>query len=274
MQTFSFNFSPIQPEMVKGANEYIEFKPHTNDSNLISLFYQFKISHSEKGAVPVIPDGCIDILFNLDALKPTGLVAASPTYRREELFNTDELYFGIRLFPDQGQQILTCSIKEIIKCKVVPFTDVSHFGMTILDELRDLKSFEERVRWVLSRSRLLPPATHYEKNILNSCLDKIYLSNGLASARELATETGYSDRYIRNIFNEYIGFSPKQFSQIIRLQTNISNILHNQLRVDDLLDQLNNYYDKSHFYKDFKRYMLLTPKEYFDIVREKALVGM
>lgn len=267
IQIFSSSFSPIQPEMVKDTNAYVECKPQKKSSSLISLLYQFKISYNEKETLPVIPDGCIDILFNLDAHEPTAIVAASPTHRREELFNKDELYFGIRLYPEQGTYLLTCSIKEIVESKVIPLADISHLAHTMLDRLRSLKTFKERVIWVLTNLEVPQQNDHYSTNILQSCLDQIYLSNGLVSPKELSTATGYSDRYIRKIFSDYVGFSPKQFSQIVRLQYSVNQILHNQLWVDDLLDQLN-YYDKSHFYKDFKRYMLVTPKEYWEIVRK------
>ena len=82
--------------------------------------------------------------------------------------------------------------------------------------------------------------------------------------KQLAAKTGYSDRYIRKKFEAYIGFAPKQFSQIVRFQHSVHELLNHQSPLDDLIDHYG-FFDEAHFYKGFKKFTTLTPKQYKEI---------
>ncbi|WP_112179788.1 MULTISPECIES: helix-turn-helix domain-containing protein [Paraliobacillus] len=262
----SLSYNPTQPEIKRYSEQYIEYKPNQKQSSGVSLFYQFKVGADQHGILPIIPDGCIDLLFNLHSTNPSAMVAVSPEQRRQDEFIAHTSYFGIRLYPDQGRLFLNCSLEELLHHKRLPLTDVLNFNNSFLEQIVQQNEFKKRISLFTS---FLTPANetgyNYDRNLINCCLDIIYLSKGLKTVKELSTETGYSDRYLRKKFAEYIGFSPKEFSQIVRLQYSVNTLIRKPYLLSDIVDKYG-YYDKAHFYKDFKKYMFITPKEYLEII--------
>jgi len=67
---------------------------------------------------------------------------------------------------------------------------------------------------------------------------------------------------LRNLFNQYVGISPKDLIKIHR----IKKALNYQLTCEESLTQMAyhlNYYDQAHFCKDFKDSIGISPKQYF-----------
>ncbi|MNC31375.1 Helix-turn-helix domain protein [compost metagenome] len=102
--------------------------------------------------------------------------------------------------------------------------------------------------------------------MINQCLYYMIRTGGHSSIENLAGQIGYTSRYIRKKFDDYMGISPKLYSRIIRFQ----QVLHHLvvLRSWDY-DQsgINGYYDQSHFLKEFKQFTMLTPAQFLHAVR-------
>jgi AraC-like DNA-binding protein len=67
---------------------------------------------------------------------------------------------------------------------------------------------------------------------------------------------------LRNLFNQYVGISPKDLIKIHR----IKKALNYQLTCEESLTQMAyhlNYFDQAHFCKDFKDSIGISPKQYF-----------
>lgn len=79
---------------------------------------------------------------------------------------------------------------------------------------------------------------------------------------ELADLMGYSHRHMSNLFQEYIGLSPKRFIQIVRFNESLKLIdgLDSSAKISDVAYEMG-YHDHAHFARDFKRFCGKTPKE-------------
>lgn len=261
----TFLFNPTQPELKIKSYYYEEAKPPEILQKEVSLFYQFKIKDTLSGSLPVIPDGCIDLLFCFDSNKPFAVVATSPIQRCTYEFKTDSEYFGVRFFPEQSRLKFQCSMKELLQHQQVPLFEAFNFHPSILEELAGRKNLQERVLWFTDFLTSIHQEGNYDLNLTTFCLDQIYSSQGLLNLKQLSSFTGYTDRYIRKKFDQYIGFSPKEFCQIVRLQKSINELLDMNVNLkDQTIDELG-FFDKSHFYKEFKKYMVITPKQYKNI---------
>ncbi|MFP7494969.1 AraC family transcriptional regulator [Terribacillus saccharophilus] len=260
-------FKPTQPEMSMNSSSYHEMQTNQMSETGVSLFYQFKTAHEEITSLPVIPDGCIDILFNLSSAAPSVMVAASPTQRRLEVFESNTEYFCVRLTADQHILKFTCTIKELIQHKVLPLEDACSPGLVSFDELHSLSSLSDRAAWFLAAFESTDNPFGNHDNLIRYCIHQIHSSKGLISVNQLAELTGYSDRYVRKKFEEYIGFSPKQFCQIVRLQYTIHLLMNEQYAFKEILDQ-QIFYDKAHVYKEFKKYMSMTPMQYSKLLQD------
>jgi len=256
-------FNPTQPEFKGNCEFYMEYKP---DKTLqlqseVSLFYQFKLDENTEGTIPVIPDGCIDLLFCCDPSKPFATIGTSPLQRCSYQFLPNQEYFCVRFFPEQSRLEFRCSLKEIMQHQQLPLFDVLNIEDSLLEEIACLPSFKERVSFFCSFFKDRIHTASYDQNLIYYCLNEIYASQGWLNMKDLSVTTGYSDRYLRMKFEEYIGFSPKQFSQIVRLQHSVHDLLHSHPALNTIIDN-HGFYDKAHFYKGFKKYMTMTPNQY------------
>lgn len=86
-----------------------------------------------------------------------------------------------------------------------------------------------------------------------------YLQEGCVKMAQIADNMKYSQHYINREFKKKMGFSLKQYSEIIRLQSAIMYL--EKENVDFVYDKLG-YYDQAHFIKEFKKFILLTPQNY------------
>lgn len=254
-------FNPIQPEINRNCETYVEFQPK-NANRQVVLFCEFQIKKDSEGKIPIIPDGCLELLFSCNPEEPFGIIATSPEHRNYYNFKTNCTYFGVRLAPEQSSLTLKSSIKDINKYNQVPITDVIDHTNTLISTLSVCNSFMERISvFNTFLSSKQTDQTNYDRNLIKYCINEIYKKYNQLNIKTLSIETGYSDRYLRKKFEEYIGVSPKQFIKIVRFQNYLNEVL-NQTKNELALIEKFGYYDISHFYKEFKTMISIPPKQY------------
>ncbi|CAZ98698.1 helix-turn-helix domain-containing protein [Zobellia galactanivorans] len=101
-------------------------------------------------------------------------------------------------------------------------------------------------------------------------LEMMYESYGCIQVREVSDKLNVSMRYFQKKFKEVVGIPPSTFNRIVRFNNLFSEIDMNAQNDYASLGTLYNYYDFSHFYKDFKKYCGHTPRE-FHIERFKFI---
>ncbi|WP_027416720.1 helix-turn-helix domain-containing protein [Aneurinibacillus terranovensis] len=256
-------YFPSQPEIQISTSSYEESKPMDSPmSKDIALFYQFKTNKDSLTSLSLIPDGCFDILFCCSPKNPSAFLWTSPFQRRKQPnFQNDCDYFGVRFFPEQGAIKLNYSMRELLD-KQIPLFDVMSADSFIVEVIATGMSFGERIELFKKFMKRIHFDVGYDQKIVDYAIQKIYSSNGMLNISQLSKYMGYSEQYIRRKFEEYIGFSPKQFCQIVRFQNSLDRFL--QIDGSDLLDIIheNGYYDQAHFIRGFKKMINLTPKQY------------
>lgn len=84
------------------------------------------------------------------------------------------------------------------------------------------------------------------------------------SVSEFCKQYGINQRKLERLFNKYIGISPKLFYRISRFKE-ITNLLENSRNNGfTSLAYDHNYYDQTHFIKDFKSFTGNTPTEFLN----------
>lgn len=131
----------------------------------------------------------------------------------------------------------------------------------LFNELKDVKDIE---RIVSTTDRFL--SSYYEawdKELASSSIvNHIYKSEGLLSVDDILNTFSISKRSLERLFNKEVGASPYRFICLVRFNYIIRKIQSGEFT--DLLELIDeyNYYDKSHFEKDFKKFMGQTLKDY------------
>ena len=99
--------------------------------------------------------------------------------------------------------------------------------------------------------------------IITSTVDTILATKGQISVAELSEQNQVHRRQLVRKFSSAIGLSPKQLSKTIRLQSTLKALLRKRpSKLTDLAYD-NEYYDQSHFIKDFREFTGISPKEFY-----------
>ena len=104
-------------------------------------------------------------------------------------------------------------------------------------------------------------------------LEYIYETNGLLTNQELIDKFPYSQRTMERFFQECVGISPYRYVRLIRFNFIIREIENGQSPLTELVEKYN-YYDQSHFEKDFKKFLgqsISTYKNEFNPLLTQAL---
>lgn len=93
-------------------------------------------------------------------------------------------------------------------------------------------------------------------------IDYIFDKKGLLNTKELSTIFPYSKKTLERIFAKEVGASPYNFTCLVRFNNIIRDLQNNLYDSLEDLTTVYNYYDKSHFEKDFKKFLGQSSKSY------------
>lgn len=218
---------------------------------------QFRTGN-EVGMITVIPDGCRSFVFECGD-NPIGRVHG--LRRKNVVFtlkpNTE--YFAFKPYTTQG--IMKCSIgwHELVD-DCVDF-ELLYPDTDILSRLKEAGTFEQRVSLWMDFARKYLIDINYSSDLVEHSELIICQNKGVVKIDKLCESLGYTSRHCREKFKDAQGISIKNYSEIIRFQNSV------RLLSDGKADALDvtyssNYYDQSHFIKEFKRFANKTPRDF------------
>lgn len=105
-------------------------------------------------------------------------------------------------------------------------------------------------------------------------IQQIFQSNGTASINSLRQNIHASRRYIEKLFKKHIGLTPKQYARLIRVKKASIIMSHENFsgQVSSVAAELE-YFDQSHFLKDFKMVVGTTPTRFLKQLSEATMIG-
>ena len=253
-----------QPFFVLSSDDFIQ---ESYRQMGISHFYM--IRKKKNTPLRAIPDGCIDFVFDYDDDSMKAFVRGTPLTLEHDLLTDATDIFGVRFLPGTHPTGLALRQRDLI--------GISHPLEKYYPESFDFKGLSERSEFLDRVRFFLKEYTRLEKKqpkpfgkeaIFDAVCDIIYHADGQIRVSDLAVETSYSERYIRKVFMEEMGFSPKTFCNILRLQRAIEfiNYGYDEKAADWATDL--GYYDQSQCIRDFKHYLGMTPMQYKKLINE------
>ena len=150
--------------------------------------------------------------------------------------------------------------------------DQNDYGAGLTDRIAEAEDVGQRAQILM---------TYLSEHQKGSCRDgahtleeymrqRIYATKGNITIGMLSRETGYSECYIRRIFKQIHGISPKEFERFIRFQAFLNEITAAPKTADSEETALNcGYYDQSHMLKDFRVFAGTTPEKYKKRIQKK-----
>ncbi|MDT8718766.1 AraC family transcriptional regulator [Clostridium sp. 19966] len=260
------HYIPYQPAFEKNINYHNFVIPNTHPLfGVVSDFYQFDSINKLDKKISVIPDGCIDFLF---IYTKAGVIKTLEGFYREKIIvplDIEGCAFGVRFFPGALTNILRIHTADLIG-KRIPLMDLlkEDYELDKMDEAKDFnKRIELMTNYLLKKSKKVYTSTE----IVNYCTKKIIFSEGNVSISDLARDTSYTIRYLRELFHKHVGISPKELCEIIKFQNSFFNL--SKFNKDNTDLSLSNfaiqsgYYDQSHMNKSYKKLAGCLPKNLY-----------
>ena len=109
-------------------------------------------------------------------------------------------------------------------------------------------------------------------------LSKLAFDNNSAVAsstlelKSIAQRLGFSDRYLRRIFEEHVGISPKTYLKIMRFQRSLALMESNESYTAIAFKC--GYFDQAHLNKEFKNYTGVSPAAYHHIKEQYEVITL
>ena len=230
-------------------------QPCLLSSKSISEFYQVKIS-DQQAPIFVIPDGCIDIIFECDPIHPTARICGSTLDMQHVPMRPDISYFGVRFFPGIIPNFIQASAEDIFN-NSINFSDVVGCTHDLIPQIMSSNDLKQQIDLFLNTF------AHQLKRNFSVTTDFIIhsISQGNTELRIkfLEEKTGYCSRHIQRVFKQDVGISIKAFSCIMRFQSAIHALTgKGTAKLSDLTYDLG-YNDQAHFHKEFKKFSNMSP---------------
>lgn len=255
---------------------YKTFEPCHDLTTIIKCYWTLE---SPKEETPekqtIVPDGCIEMIFHYgnlyrqytdngnSILQPKCFVMGQLTQPLTIEPTGETGIFSVRFHPNGFLPFATIPIKEMENTAV---SLDKLFGIEreeIEQQILNAQTTLERIN--LIETFLLTRLTNTETidRIVQSTVDTILEANGKQSIDALSKQTKINRRQLERKFSSAIGLSPKQLSKTIRLQATLKMLLNKKFTSLTSLAYESEYFDQSHFIKDFKELTGYTPKEFY-----------
>jgi AraC-like DNA-binding protein len=256
--------------------DYQTFKPHPDLESLINFYWTLEVPHEENSQKQrIIPDGCIELAFILGddikrytsedqfILQPRAMVLGQtiePFYIKPTGYvNT----FAISFYPYGFANFITEPIKNLVNKETsidLLFDEVSAKEI----KLKIIKAKNTKERIGIIEEFLFDKLNDHKTidNIVKNTIDTLLLTKGRAKINKILKKDLSKRRQLERKFLDQIGISPKQLGKVIRLQSALKILLNVDKESLTDIAYSSEYYDQSHFIKDFKEFTGISPKDF------------
>jgi AraC-like DNA-binding protein len=209
----------------------------------------------------ILPDGCIDFIFNLDL--GTARVVGTMTTSQLVVTPSGTHYFGVRFAPGAAASLIDTRADALCDDSGT-LDEVGHAAAHRLCE-RVCEAPDDRARAQIiaaylrdasSRRRPLDRRLHRATALLRQ-------HHGALAIGELARQVGVSDRHLERLFMERVGTRPKLFARVLRMQRALALLEARPIAVATpaLARALAaGFADEPHVVRDFRALTGLTPQ--------------
>lgn len=200
---------------------------------------------------------------------PAAFLAGQSIYSYKLLLNGRISMAGIVFKPSGISSLFNLPIYEFTEeridlYKIFKKADVDELFLSIKNEELSVEKARLLEAFVLKNIEKYFP----QPDSIDQAANKIVSTNGMLNLNKLIEEVYMSRRNFERKFFKRIGLSPKYYARIRRMSY-IGNLIAGKSTVDwpDVFYNCE-YYDQSHFIKDFIEFTGRTPQKYFEENRE------
>ncbi|MEK5322445.1 helix-turn-helix domain-containing protein [Paenibacillus sp. FSL L8-0644] len=207
----------------------------------------------------VLPDGCTDILLEYDPVNKRQELSYCGTFTQPFVSarqaGSETRIFAVRFFPG-GAHYFHGMPTHLFTGGNYRLEDLWPESITIIGErIMEAQNFNERVRIMDEYlNQLLLRQRTNGCDLMKNLLHRIFVSGGSVGVKELAEREAISERQLNRKFGQWIGISPKKFSEVVRFQSVLHSIQSGGGLDWTELALKHSFFDQAHLIRDFRRF--------------------
>jgi len=246
---------------------YQEFKPSKNLEHIVDSYWFFS-SLEPVESEKILPDGCMDIIFNFGALinsiatNAVGVSGMMTTFS-DKTFDKNTDLFGVRFKPGMLSKLTAFPLFEI-KNKITEASIViPELNIETVEQLKELNSIDKKIQ-LIEREIMYILYTRVPSNnaLVFSVIETLDNSPLPISIENIAKSHCISLRQLERKFKHQVGVTAKEYDRIARF-TKTKNNINTQKNKSLLSIALENgYFDHSHLTNEFKRFSGQIPSDF------------
>ena len=216
------------------------------------------------------PTGGFGLVFNLgDAVRldehlvtaPVFLDGANTVSRKLGFIGKVDL-IGIRFYEGGAYPFLGLPLRELRnEIALLDALQPAHL-LEVQARLGETTSLPARIEllegWLLGRLAL----GQERHALIPASLEILRQTNGRGSIPDLAQQLAISQRQLERLYQTQVGMSPKQYTQLLRVEAARLGLKQLQGQTTTTLAAELGYYDQAHFIHEFGAVIGLTPTAY------------
>jgi AraC-like DNA-binding protein len=165
------------------------------------------------------------------------------------------------LYPHAVNQLLKIPAHEVVN-QVVDFSTLfKQEGADLADQVYNAANAQERAARVADF--LVKRSAGRKTDPITCFVDQVFEQSGGVDVSGMQRESGLSVKQFERRFKAIAGFPPKYFARIARFQGVKDAYCSNRNKTLTNLAYSCNYYDQSHFNREFKEFAGVQPLQYF-----------
>jgi AraC-like DNA-binding protein len=260
--------------MAQFINAYREYRPCEALRPYVQCYWTRIAGGAEPSASDVhrvLPDGCIDIIFNFGEpwFEGSGsdrrthpersyVVGTMTRFLLVERVNRTQ-FLGVRFQPGKARAFLDLFAAEVTDQNTGLENIWGNEARRLEERLAELSSSQERIALLEAEllRRVQPRAV--ENTLVNSAVDLILRSQGSVPVEVVCNSVGISRQHLARQFEEHVGIRPKLFARVIRFKRLIERARHPKTVEWATAAVELGYYDQAHMIADFREFTGFTP---------------
>lgn len=246
---------------------YKEINPSKMLEEVINCYWiidgtKIKESHLQK----VFPDGCFDIVIDIDANQKANKVILTGIWNKtiKVPLLKDVQSVGVRFYPSAIEQFFNCSVSNLINT-VQPFQMTMFKEDTTIDFNNIYSIYDpNEIIDFLDCFFVLLYLKYCNISKVQKTLQQISKVDSNIKIDALANNRSISRRQLSRIYQNRFGISTKTYLSInkfISAKNRLDSYSKTDMNFTDIALDCG-YYDQAHFNRAFKKYSGITPSQY------------
>ncbi|MHC5065601.1 MAG: DUF6597 domain-containing transcriptional factor [Planctomycetota bacterium] len=233
---------------------YREYLPAPDLRDRLDCFWVANLASAgpEEESKRVLPDGCADFLFDLQALasgKGGSRCVGSMTRPLDAQTAPGQRLFGLRFRPGGMRGLLSTPMKEL-RNELVDLRDLGLEASRFIDQLLDAGDEARMLRAAQGWLRAMgAPA---RDPLIEAAVARIEATHGAVGVCKLAEHLGVSRQHLARRFADQVGLSPKELQRILRMQKSLSMLRESEQPVIAEIALASGYCDQAHMNLEYR----------------------